>query len=300
MRESSSVKLKFDGDHHQVSIDLFIDVLQDYARIAREVNKEISSTTEVDIEVSAIAKGSLDAVLNIASYVPDGVLDFTTVTLRDITSTIIGTTAGIYLMRKLSAEKGTPVQATKEPDDKVRLTYSDNSQIVINNPTFNISVENDHVNSALDNTFKALSKGDSSVTGLAIYEDQQELFSVSSSMFTQMSKIEIPEGEKTRKKIEDGVTIGITRAVFVQSQTRMWEFSLRGIKVPANITDSDFLEEFGKGNFSFAVGDELIAKIEITQVLNEESNVWENKKYTLTKIYEHKPRPVTSSLIPSH
>jgi hypothetical protein len=290
MDDSARVTLKFDGQHHQVDIDLYTTVLLDYARVVREVNREVNPNTNINIKIDATGEGSLDAFLSLTSSITEGTIEFATTALGGIAS-IVAIAGGLYSIRKAMAEKGKPTEVIENNNNEVVLTHSDGNTTIIDKRTFDISIKNIEINNALDHTFSSLSENESSLTGLEMRTGDDVLFSTSSQFFSAMAQPPTVENEGIQKIIDYNAVLGVTRVILECSMTRRWEFVVKGNKIAANITDMAFLESLSE--HSFAIGDNLIVDLEITQIQDEKSKLWFNKSYTVLKVHAHNPRSTT-------
>ena len=61
--EDKLVKIKFDGQAHQVDAQVFISTLVNFSEVVKEVNREVGSNKKIEIKIVATAEGSFDAHL---------------------------------------------------------------------------------------------------------------------------------------------------------------------------------------------------------------------------------------------
>lgn len=283
--EDKLVKIKFDGQAHQVDAQVFISTLINFSEVVKEVNRESGSDKKIEIKIVATEKGSFDAHLMLQQSVNAVQAELAMQPVATIAS-VVAIVAGVYTFRKWlstrSVEKTEPQQ-----DNSIKVTDIDGDSIIVMGDVYNIYNNNQGVNDAVSNSFATLQE-DPSITGLEISDESNVLFRAEKEDFDSLSTKVVVEDENTKKIIKEGANLTINKIVF-EGAGRKWDFVYQGNNISANITDADFFKQIDNGE-SFAKGDQLQADLEITQILDESLRVYLNKSYTVTKVIKHIPR----------
>ena len=93
-----------------------------------------------------------------------------------------------------------------------------------------------------------------------------------------------------RVKVEEKVYLSVTKPMLEVSDKRKWEFFWNGQKTTGYVSDFDFLNKLVSHEYTFGIGDDILADLELTQRRNA-MNVWENKKIRVIKVYDVIPQP---------
>ncbi len=285
------IRMKFDGQLHQVDSNTFISSLIGLSEVIKQVNSEINPGTAVNIKINALEKGSF--IAEIATIVMPALS-----MLPQIVSTADGTLGivkGIYELRKFL--KGEKPQSTVNFEGGVKIQDTKGNVYVTNQATFNIYNSNPTIHKAITGQFSALQE-DPSVEGFHLLDkDNKEVFSAEKSEFNDLAVLKDSISED--KKIEQVVAeLTISKLIFENSQTRKWEFYYKGNRISANMIDNDFFKRIDAGE-QFAKGDRLRVELTIQKILDHSVNVYVIELYTVTKILEHVRRPEESSLFDS-
>lgn len=286
--EDKLVKIKFDGQTHQVNAQVFISTLINFSEVVKEINRELGSHKSIEIKIVATAEGSFDAHLVLQAV--DGVQQLFTRDNVNLLSSIVTVIGGIYGLRKWLSTR--TVKEVAAQGDSVQITDMDGSNIIVNGDVYNIYNNNQTVNDAVSNSFASL-QDDPSITALEISDESDVLFRAEQNEFNELATKIVIEDENT-KKITTAASLTINKVVF-EGPSRKWEFIYMGNRIAANISDEDFYKQIDEGE-SFAKGDQLQVNLEITQAYDESLKAYLNKSYTVVKVIKHIPRDTPEQL----
>lgn len=280
--EDKLVKIKFDGQAHQVDAQVFISTLVNFSEVVKEVNREVGSNKKIEIKIVATAEGSFDAHLVLQAIEQS---QSVIIPATGVLSSIVTIIGGIYGFKKwMSKRQVKGVEA--QQNDTVKVTDTGGDSIVVMGSVYNIYSNNQAVNDAVSNSFATI-QDDPSITGLEISDEDEVIFRAEQDEFDEMATKVVIEDEST-KKITTAANLTINKVVF-EGAGRKWEFVYQGNRIAANITDDDFYKSIDEGE-SFAKGDQLRVDLEITQSYDESLRAYLNKSYTVVKVVKHIPR----------
>lgn len=283
--EDKLVKIKFDGQAHQVDAQVFISTLINFSEVVKEVNRESGSDKKIEIKIVATERGSFDAHLILQQAVNAIRSEFAIQPVTTIAS-VVGIVAGIYGLRKWLSTRNVD-KTEPQIDNSIKITDTNGDSIVIMGNVYNIYSNNQGVNDAVSNSFATLQE-DPSITGLEISDEKEVLFRADKNDFENLSTKVVVEDENTKKIVKEAANLTINKIVF-EGSGRKWDFVYQGNNISANINDADFFQQIDNGE-RFAKGDQLQADLEITQVYDEALRVHLNKSYTVVKVVKHIPR----------
>jgi hypothetical protein len=280
--EDKLVKIKFDGQTHQVNAQVFISTLVNFSEVVKEINRELGSHKSIEIKIVATAEGSFDAHLVLQAV--DGAQQLLTRDNVDLLSGVVTVIGGVYGLRKWLSTR--TVQDVSPQGDSVKVTDVNGDSIIIKGDVYNIYNNNQIVNDAVSNSFASL-QDDPSITALEISDESNVLFRAEQDEFDELATKVVIEDENN-KKITTAASLTINKVVF-EGPSRKWEFIYQGNRIAANISDEDFYKQIDEGE-SFAKGDQLQVNLEITQAYDESLKAYLNKSYTVVKVSKHIPR----------
>jgi paraquat-inducible protein B len=206
-------------------------------------------------------------------------------------STIIGTLADILSIKEFIAgkkpesikNKNSDSIIIKNKDGQVKIASKKAGDIIFNNPTVNVTI---------NNTFHTL-QGIDQIEGLSIKDNKgNSKFKTTRNDFEKLSSPNEVIEDKTKDSktiIKYSVPLNVFKIVF--GQKYKWEFYYDGKKISATIEDENFYKKLLNRQIQFMNGDILIADQEIDQVFNEIANTYENKKYIIKLVRDIKQHP---------
>ncbi len=99
------------------------------------------------------------------------------------------------------------------------------------------------------------------------------------------------ENESLRDEVIKNVVLNVLSVVF--ADTRIWEFLFKDNKISASLEDTDFVKSILDKKIRIASGDRIICDLVIHKKYNEVAREWENKHYSIIKVYDIKTPEVT-------
>jgi hypothetical protein len=119
---------------------------------------------------------------------------------------------------------------------------------------------------------------DTSITDFGIYEsmkDKESLFHTQRDGFQKLSEERVNVEDETHRIEKERTTLQVIRSI-LEKKKRRWEFIWKGFRIPAIIECDEFYRELERG-MKFGIGDKIEVTLEIHQVLDKNTNVWENE-----------------------
>ena len=284
--DMGDLKIKFDGQTHQIEANTLINSFLHFTSIVQEINTELNTGKKIDIKINALPEGSFLIHLTIESLtlLEQAQKLFSSPTSSAVAN-IITELGGIYgLYRWLG---GKLPKRQKKVEGKVTLENSKGDTITISETTINI-YNNKVVQKSLNQGFATL-ENDINVTGFEILdENDTQLVIIERDLFADLSNGFENSTTETEKILTKNAILNIVRLSF--DKTQKWEFYYEGNKITAKIDDIDFQIKIDKGE-AFAKGDTLEVELAILQEFDQTVNTFINKSYKINKIITHIPRP---------
>lgn len=293
LSEMEDLKIKFDGETHQIEANTLINSLLHFTTIVQEVNKDLKTNKKIEVKINALPEGSflIHLTLEAAGFLQQARDIFAGPTASAIAN-IIEITGGIYLTyRFLKGKKPTSIEAT---ENSTTITNESGDKLTIQNMAVNIYVNNKKVQESLAQEFQTLDN-DPNVTGFELLDDKNNpIVQIPRNEFPALAASEDYKEDPTDNIVQKTVMLNIVRLSFDRNQK--WEFYYEGNKISAKINDDDDFIKLIDAGEPFAKGDSLKAEIEIRQEFDKSVNTYVNKSYKINKIIEHIPRPKQSNL----
>jgi hypothetical protein len=286
---TEDLKLKFDGQTHQIEANTLINSLLHFTNIVQEVNKELATGNKVEVKVNALPEGSFLCHITVQSII-DATQNIFSKENIAVAKEIVDVVTGVYKLGKLL--KGKAATEVTAENNRTTVKNVEGTVVVINNPTYNIYTNNRVVREALSREFQTLAN-DPNVTGFELLDTKNEpLVQIDKPDFAEIAAIEDMPQLAERAVTKVGM-LNIVRVAFERNMK--WEFYFEGIKISAKLNDDEFVKLVDAGE-SFAKGDTLEAEIEIRQEFEPTVNAYINRGYKVIKILRHIPRPGQTKL----
>lgn len=293
--DEEKLKIKFEGQTHQVDVNTLTSSLLILSEALKEISSELNTGKNVEIKIEALSPGSfevhaivaainsndlLSAIATASGVAGGGVL---------VMGTIVKTYTGLVKLRTWFKDKNkTDVESVSDEGGSTTIKTSTGDIYVCPNVVYNIYNTSQPINDIISDQFRVLDE-DPAVEGLTL-TSPQDSFSIDKDNFSALAqKVEV-NSENRKKEVKENQIIAIVKPVLEKSTTRRWEFIWGGNRISANITDVGFLEKVEQGEFRFGTGDTLKVDLLIHQTLNPVYNAWMNESYQITLIHEHIPR----------
>ncbi len=271
-------KIKFDGEQHQIDVNLLINNLIHTTAIIQEINRSLDSGKKIDIKIKALEKGSFLIHIDLIETTLESLKNLLTKENLQTAGTIIGSLVGLIELKKFL--NGKEPKSEKQEGDQVRIENEKGQVIYIENFVQNIYEHNTIVKDALSQSFESL-ENDSSISGYEITDkNEKPLVRVERDDFSKMSlkSDKILDGEKVSTI---AATLNIIRISFDPNLKS--DFYYKGNKISVKINDPNFYKQIDKGE-SFAKGDILEVELEVKQIFESSVNTFINKGYKVNRI----------------
>lgn len=280
--------IKFEKEQHSISADTYVQSLISLSTIIREVNYQ-QQGAPVAVNVVAEEGGSFEVVLQLVEVVKDNwpLIAGGTVFLAGVVSTAVD-----LLDLKKHLAKADESQ-TEISGDQVNIKDNEGNVVFqTNNVTYNLYMNNQAINDAVSDQFKAVSD-DSEMTGVTIKAGDNEV-KFGREDFEDMSKKRIVTVDD-KEELVVPAQLTISKLV-LDNQDRKWEFVYQGRKIGAKVTDEDFWEKIFAGQIRFANGDVLVADLKIVRDYDKTLGAYLDSDYSVQNIRQHLPRSNSEQL----
>lgn len=288
MKDKVELKICYEGQVHQMDLDILLGSLLRFAEMIKAVSREIMPEEHIQIKVNATEKGSFIVDLELVKH-SLGLLDFfnnnaTTISTLSALLTIV---VSIFEVKKFLA--GKKPDSVIYGDNNDIIIAKDNAQIKVNRNVYNIYSRNSDVNTNMGKFFDKLLESPE-IEGFTVDAGEAGRFSTSKDSFSDLAaENELLEEEKIKELIED-VCLTITKVVF--QPKRKWEFIYEGNRISALIKDINFWSDVDSG-MKFSKGDKLHVILEVTKVYDNENACYVNTDFCVVKVLKHDQRAVS-------
>lgn len=285
------LKIKFDGDTHDINLLTFSKTLENLNTMIIEINKEKNKIsgldTKVDIRVKALSSGSFEVTIDIIQELVQNLLTTDNVVY---VASIVTILSGIFGLRKfLKGKKPTSVNAV---NNQFEIKNSIGEIKIVENNTYNIYQTNTMISEALNDTYSTLTRDPKVTSFNLIDKTDNPIFQSDRSEFEGFSEI-IEEKDEEKKISLELTSLSINKICFEKDYK--WQFYYKGYKIQAIIKDQDFFKRINEGE-KFSKGDSLEVELKIIKEFSEDNNTYINKTYEVTKVLKHIPRSVQNRL----
>lgn len=289
--ETKTVTVKFGGNIDGVSVDTFTQVVLGYARMLQDAAAETDPNIKLDVRITATRPGCLEAILQTAVEQLPGILASISQTSGQILP-IIESVNEYLSLRKFLAKNGAPKDISNRGDG-VYIVAGNNANITVTHNTYKIG-NSFKVDSSAESMFSSL-ESDGSIESISLITDGVEGFSAPADDFPDMRSAPMCAIGDERVMVEKHVRLSVTKPMLEVSDKRKWEFFWNGSKITGYMADMDFLGKLVSHEYTFGIGDDIIADLELTQKRNS-MNVWVNKRVRVTHVYSVEPQAVNQHL----
>ena len=289
--KKKQMKIKFEGQTHQIDANTLINVLIHYQNIVEVANRELGNDEKrITIKVNAIEKGSFVVDIELVQNVMQQLFCPDNVEYVGNLMAIIGGVFGAYQFFK-----GKPIK-TEEEKIKAKKILEDRSCIKQEFHTQTINIYN------VPATREAISKSietadeDSSVEGISIQGTTKDPIRFEKKDFKEYMYNDF-EKEKDipneRIVYDNNAYLTILSLGFGKGDK--WSFMYQGFRISIVNKDDSLLELIDQG-LRFGKGDAIRVKLKKIQRYDKVFQVYANHAYKIEEFYEHIPAPRQESL----
>lgn len=274
------MKIKFEGQTHQIDANTLINVLIHYQSVISQANKELSGGTKnIELKINALEKGSFVIDVSIVENLISNIFSNETVTYLASLSSIVGGVIGAYRILK-----GKPAK-TKEEKDAI---------------TFNINKDNVTINQTIINVYnqqvvrEAISKSletadaDNNVEGMT-FDSGNELAGITSFTKEEFKDYIYTDFDQENQMPDERIEIVdalLTIIALNFEPGSRWQFMYNGFKIQMIVKDDALMKAIDEGA-RFGKGDAIRVKMKIVKRYNSTYKAYENKSYKIVEFLEH-------------
>jgi len=130
------LKIKFDGETHQIEANTLINSLLHFTNLTHEINRELGTDRKIEIKVNALKEGSFLVHIVIEATLIENIKGLFTNDNIDIAASIFTVVGGLFAFAKfLKGGKPEVIESndisTKIKNTKGDVTYIDNRVVKI-------------------------------------------------------------------------------------------------------------------------------------------------------------------------
>ena len=280
--QNYNFKIKFEKNQHSINADTYVQSLISLSTIIREVNYQ-KQGAPVEMNVVAEEAGSFEVALELVEVMKENwpLISGGSIFLAGVVSVAVDI---LDLKKHLAKADETK---TEIHGDQVNIKDS-NGDVVFqtNNVTYNLYMNNQAINDAVSNQFKAVADDEEMDAVTVVANDRTVTFSRDD--FQNMSKKRIVAVDD-KEEIIVPAQLTISKLV-LDNQDRKWEFVYQGRKIHAKVVDEQFWNKIFSGQIRFANGDVLIADLRIVRDYDQTLGAYLDSDYYVQDIRQHLPR----------
>lgn len=275
------MKIKFEGQKHQVNLDILLLSLLHFSEMIQLVTEKVFPQQKLNIKVSASEKGSLDVILHLVGDAVTTIGNLFKDSMAAIGSIadVVAIIVGIMEVKKFL--KGSKPDSIEErPDGKINVSKN-NAIATVNRRVYELYSKSQDINEHLEKMFDGLTENPE-IEGFLVESPGIAEFQVDSVEFPSMALPNDLLETNEEVIIKENVELSVLKLVF--QRNRKWEFIFNGMKISAYIVDDSFWARVDRGE-SFRKGDTIKADLEISRAFNEAINTYVNMSYGIIKVH---------------
>ena len=278
-----TMKIKFEGQSHQVDANTLVNVLIHYSNLVEMANNEYGQgEKKITLKVNALEKGSFVIDVSPVENVVKSIFSSEGIAYISGLVTIVG---GIYELYKWG--KGKPI-TTKEENDKATAFLKDKGTAIVANivKIYNIKQCREAVSKSIETANQ-----DINVEGISYsFGNEKETVEYKREEFEELIydgfDSESPIPEERQETVDARLTI---IALNFEPGSR-WQFMYNGFKIQMVVKDDALMKKIDEGE-RFGKGDSIHVKMKIIKRYNTMYKAYENKSYKIIEFIEHIEAP---------
>lgn len=276
--KTKTMKIKFEGQSHQIDANTLINVLIHCQSVIREANKELGGGAKnIELKVNAFEKGSFIIDVSIIESAFKQIFSSNTIGYLADLCAVVG---GVYSAYKLL--KGKPAKTDEEKQSITIHTEGDNT--VINNTIVNV-YNQPIVREAVSKSIET-ADSDANVEGFSIDSGTKEPVSFTKEEFKDYIYTDFDkENRIPNEQIEVVDAILTIIALNFEAGSR-WQFIYNGFKIQMIVKDDALMKQIDEGA-RFGKGDAIHVRMQIVKRYNPVYKAYENKSYKIVEFMEH-------------
>ena len=283
------MKIKFEGQTHQIDANTLINVLIHYQNIITIANRELGGAEkQVSVRINAIQKGSFVVDIDLAQNL---VQQLFSKEGTEYVASLVTVTEAVFNMYKRF--KGRPVKSDKEKEEAKQIVnqYGENNynNCIVN--VYNIGATREAISKSIETANNDICVDGISVQGVSKEPVRFEREHFDEYIYNGFDK-EV-EGGQERVIYDENATLVIMALGFEKGDR--WQFFYDDKKIYISNRDETLLKLINNGA-RFGKGDALRVKLRKNQRLLRGIGVFQTYSYKIEEFYEHIMAPVQGSL----
>ena len=289
--KQKQMKIKFEGQTHQIDANTLINVLIHYQNIVEIANREFGNDEKkITIKVNAIEKGSFVVDIELCQNIVQQLFSSECV---DYISNLMGIIGGVFGTYQFF--KGRPVKteedkrnATKILSEGIGIKQEFHAQTI---NIYNVPATREAISKSIETADE-----DTGVEGISIQEASKDPIQFEKKDFKEYiyndfdKEKDIPN---ERVIYDDNAYMTILSLGFGKGDK--WTFTYQGFKIQIINKDDALLELIDKG-LRFGKGDSIHVKLKKIQRYEKSDMAYVNRAFKIEEFYEHIPAPKQGSL----
>jgi hypothetical protein len=265
--------------------------LVSFADAAKAANNQINPGYDVEIVVEALGNGSFKAQIRAIYRSARNLFS-----RNSVKSIILGIVTALIYDHTIAPNHDMKVQIN---DDSVVIVQGEKQIIVPRNvyEATNDLKRDPEVKRSVSEFFRSIDQ-DESVQSFGVTTKMDapppELQVQRENIHEAAVAADLPEPNS--RLVPEQAEVQILRAILERSKRR-WEFSWRGIRISAPVTDAHFYQEFFAHRIKIAPGDTLDVMLLIRQTRDPDTGVFTNVDYEVSEVLKHTPRITQPELL---
>jgi hypothetical protein len=276
--------LYFACQGNRINAYTLASALVGFADTAKAANNQINPGYDIEIVVEALGSGSFKARIR-AVYRSARNL-FSAESAKAI---VLGIVATLIYDHTIAPNHDVKVEIN---DNSVVITQ-DKKEIIVPRNVYEAAKDlrrDPEIKRSVSSFFRSIDQDDS-IEGVGITPKMDapppELQVRREAIHEAAVAVNSPD--PNQRVIREQAEIQILRAILERGKRR-WEFSWRGIRISAPVTDAKFYQEFFAHRIKIAPGDTLLVTMLIHQSRDPDTGVYTNVDYEVSEVIKHTPR----------
>ncbi len=274
------MKIKFEGQAHQIDANTLINVLIHYQSVISEANKVLGGGSKnIELKVNAFEKGSFIIDVSMVESAIKQIFSKDTIGYLADLGAVVG---GVYAAYKKL--KGKPAK-TKEELESIKINIYKGDKLVINQnivKVYNQPVVREAVSKSIETA-----DADANVEGFVVDSGDEHPVVFDKKDFKKYiyDDFDSEKEDMPTECIEVVEAILTIIALNFEPGSR-WQFIYNGFKIQMIVKDDALMKKIDEGE-RFGKGDAIRVKMKIVKRYNPIYNAYENKSYKIVEFLEH-------------
>lgn len=274
------MKIKFEGQAHQIDANTLINVLIHYQSVISEANKVLGGGSKnIELKVNAFEKGSFIIDVSMVESAIKQIFSKDTIGYLADLGAVVG---GVYAAYKKL--KGKPAK-TKEELESIKINIYKGDKLVINQnivKVYNQPVVREAVSKSIETA-----DADANVEGFVVDSGDEHPVVFDKKDFKKYIYDDFDsEKEDTPTECIEVVEAILTIIALNFEPGSRWQFIYNGFKIQMIVKDDALMKKMDEGE-RFGKGDAIRVKMKIVKRYNPIYNAYENKSYKIVEFLEH-------------